>query len=230
MLLHVPDDALQVTDPVDRAAILTQFLTRNQRLTERASALRRQAIIEARDSGLTLEQIGSQLGVTPGRVHQMWRAPTKKRLPDGAEAVVEIEIPEPRADIGMPEPNPDEERLRDLVEEAAGTPIEPPVVTALYRYFDDQDRLLYVGITDHLMIRTRNHIRLSSWMDFAARSTIVRYPNRKEAEDAEHEAILSEHPLFNSRLVEDPAIAVRLVEYLIEHGRTDLLIASVSRG
>lgn len=102
--------------------------------------------------------------------------------------------------------------------------------TALYRYWDDQDHLLYIGITGQLDYRERSHIKRSSWMDFAARSTIERYPTRWQAGAAEREAIEAEHPLFNYKHNEGPDAARRLVEYLVAHGRTDLLAPAVSRG
>lgn len=110
-------------------------------------------------------------------------------------------------------------------------PREMPMgTTALYRYFDDQDRLLYVGITSDLTIRTRNHMKASDWMDFAVRSTIERYASRPEAEAAEHKAIAEETPIFNARGNAIPEARRRVVDYLIEQERADLLVAKVSRG
>lgn len=124
----------------------------------------------------------------------------------------------------------EEESLAALIAEAYANRTEPPNETALYRYYDAQDRLLYVGITDGLAVRIASHIKASSWMDFAARSTIERHPTRKAAADMEREAIEGERPLFNSVYNDHPVGRRRLVEYLIEHGRTDLLVADVSRG
>lgn len=105
-----------------------------------------------------------------------------------------------------------------------------PRPTALYRYFDDRERLLYVGITDHIHYREADHVKSSSWMGFAARSTIVRYPTREEALEAESAMIRAERPLFNVVHNDTPEARHRLVEYLVEHGRTDLLAPAVSRG
>jgi len=134
--------------------------------------------------------------------------------------------PGPRCQSAAEEPD----GLGELLTAAQGSRVEPPSLTTLYRYYDDQDRLLYVGITDNLFTRTASHIEASSWMDFAARSTIERYPTRKEAERVEREAIKAEEPLFNSLHNATPEAQKRLVEYLIEQGRTDLLVAAVSRG
>lgn len=103
-------------------------------------------------------------------------------------------------------------------------------VTALYRYYDADDLLLYVGISDHLVTRTGSHIKASSWMDFAARSTIERHPTRAVALTAEEAAIKAEHPLFNHQHNDTPEARRRLVEYLIKRDRLDLLAPAVSRG
>lgn len=102
--------------------------------------------------------------------------------------------------------------------------------TALYRYFDAADLPLYAGISDHLHDRTRSHIRGSSWMDFAVRSTIERHPTRAVALEAEEAAIKAERPIFNKKHNNTPEARRRVVEYLIEHDRLDLLTPAVSRG
>lgn len=102
--------------------------------------------------------------------------------------------------------------------------------TALYRWYDESDRLLYLGISDNLPGRVKGHVRGSSWMDFAVRSTVARFPTRKEAAEAETAAIKAEQPLFNDVHNRTPEAKARLVEFLIEHGRADLLAPSVSRG
>lgn len=102
--------------------------------------------------------------------------------------------------------------------------------TWVYRYFDADDVLLYIGITDNLENRLDDHARSSSWMDFAVRSTLDRHERRAEAEEAEIAAIRAERPLFNLAHNDEPGAERRLVDYLIEHDRRDLLRASVSRG
>ena len=102
--------------------------------------------------------------------------------------------------------------------------------TALYRIWGDADLLLYIGISDRLRSRTGSHIAGSSWMDFAVRSTIERYPTRAVALDAEEAAIKAERPLFNHQHNDTPESRRALVEYLIKHDRLDLLAPAVSRG
>lgn len=94
--------------------------------------------------------------------------------------------------------------------------------TALYRYFDDKDRLLYIGISSSLGGRHKTHIGSSHWMELTARSEVVRYPSRAKAEDAEREAIKTEQPLFNKQHNDTPKARERLSAYLREIGRTDL--------
>lgn len=131
-----------------------------------------------------------------------------------------------------------EDEPGDESTEVASVPVLPkipvlppePKPTALYRYWDDQDNLLYIGITNSYRHRERSHIKGSSWSDFVARSAVERHPSRPEAEAAEIAAIQSERPLFNTKHNESPEVVQRLVEYLVAHGRTDLLTPAVSRG
>ena len=102
--------------------------------------------------------------------------------------------------------------------------------TALYRWFDAANLLLYVGISDNLSDRAGNHFKRSSWMDFTARSTVERFPSREKALEAETSAIKAEHPIFNERHNKTPEARRRLVEYLVEHDRLDLLAPAVTRG
>jgi hypothetical protein len=122
------------------------------------------------------------------------------------------------------------ERTRELLAKAREARVEPQAVTALYSYYDGEEILLYVGITDDLAAREWSHVQSSSWMEFATRSTIERFPNRKAALGEEKRRIKAERPLFNSQHNDDPAAVRRLVEYLIEHDRRDLLMPAVSRG
>jgi predicted GIY-YIG superfamily endonuclease len=95
--------------------------------------------------------------------------------------------------------------------------------TALYRYFDDCDRLLYIGITGDLAVRETGHIRASAWMVLTVRSTVARYGSWDEAADAERAAILAERPLFNRKHNDTPQAAERLETYLAERGLSGLL-------
>jgi hypothetical protein len=94
--------------------------------------------------------------------------------------------------------------------------------TALYRYFDDKNRLLYIGITDNLFSREQGHIRSSHWMQLVASSTVQRHPDREDALVSERKAIEAERPLFNRQYNDTPAARERAKSYLEEIGRMDL--------
>ena len=96
---------------------------------------------------------------------------------------------------------------------------------ALYRYFDDSDRLLYIGRSGDVGSRDRAHISRSEWMQFAAGSAIKRYRTLKEISDAERKAIETEHPIFNKQYNDTPEAGDRLRAYLEEVGRPDLVPA-----
>lgn len=120
---------------------------------------------------------------------------------------------------------------------SAGTPLEfrnpdtgVNIPTALYFWYDADGALLYIGITGDLATRQSSHAKRSSWAEFAARSTVQRYPSRSAAEAAEKAAIEAERPLFNHVYNDTPEARARLVAYLIEHGRADLLAPAVLRG
>jgi hypothetical protein len=69
--------------------------------------------------------------------------------------------------------------------------------TTLYRYFDSDDVLLYVGITQRDGQRHREHAKNSDWFSLVKTHTITRYPNRQDALEAEAFAIATENPLYN---------------------------------
>jgi hypothetical protein len=166
----------------------------------------------------------------PGRptVYQVQIPPKMESDPPWPQPVTFA--PEPDVCAQGDSPLEIEEDLSDLIAETLGDRTDPDIQTALYRYYDDQDRLLYIGISGSLWTRVTAHVKASSWMDFAARSTITRYPTRPEAEEAEEVAIKAEHPIFNDQHNRTPETQRRLVEYLIEHDRLDLLAPAVSRG
>lgn len=85
---------------------------------------------------------------------------------------------------------------------------------ALYRYFDVEGQLLYVGITGNLAVRHSTHIARSRWMEFMASFTVERRRSLDEVRKAEREAIETERPLFNLRHNDTPGTAQRLLDYL----------------
>jgi len=69
--------------------------------------------------------------------------------------------------------------------------------TALYRHFDADGRLLYVGITENLPSRDRQH-RASPWHGKIAETKTQWFDSREDAARAEAQAITTERPLHNA--------------------------------
>lgn len=69
---------------------------------------------------------------------------------------------------------------------------------SVYRVWDDQGRLLYVGMSDEPLRRMSGHHRCSVWADKAAEIRIEWHPSREEAAAAESAAILAEDPIHNA--------------------------------
>lgn len=70
-------------------------------------------------------------------------------------------------------------------------------MTQLYRFFDSDGRLLYVGVSLNLISRLRTHETDSHWFNRAKTVTIETLNSEDEAFDAEAVAIQTEHPLHN---------------------------------
>lgn len=68
----------------------------------------------------------------------------------------------------------------------------------LYRHFDADDRLLYVGISSDAARRAAEH-GLKPWGPLIHRITVQHYATRKKAEEAERQAIKTEVPIYNIR-------------------------------
>lgn len=69
--------------------------------------------------------------------------------------------------------------------------------TALYRFFDEDDVLLYVGITDRPGRRWEQHMREQPWWPTARSHTVRWHESREAADTAEREAIRDERPVYN---------------------------------
>ncbi|MER5902987.1 GIY-YIG nuclease family protein [Streptomyces mirabilis] len=74
---------------------------------------------------------------------------------------------------------------------------EPPERTALYRFYDAEDRLLYVGITSNPKARWRAHARDKYWWPEVSRKTIEWFETRKSAERIEKIEVEEESPAYN---------------------------------
>lgn len=69
-----------------------------------------------------------------------------------------------------------------------------PVV---YRVYDKDDRLIYIGSTQDIEERVRFHWYASWWMGIARRFDLEDHPNPDAAHEAETRAIVQESPAFN---------------------------------
>jgi len=69
--------------------------------------------------------------------------------------------------------------------------------TELYRHFDNENALLYVGISLSTFKRLSQHKDHSQWFNKVSRVTIEHFPTREEAIAAEKKAIKTEDPKFN---------------------------------
>jgi len=72
----------------------------------------------------------------------------------------------------------------------------------LYRYYDAQDRLLYVGISASAVWRLVTH-RNQTWYPEISRIHIANYANRDALKKAEKFAICWEYPKYNKSLVSE---------------------------
>jgi predicted GIY-YIG superfamily endonuclease len=69
----------------------------------------------------------------------------------------------------------------------------------VYRTFDAEGRLLYIGMTYNLGKRFYEHERKAKWWADFVDLTVTAYPNRDDAAAAEWSAIRYERPLHNVR-------------------------------
>lgn len=69
--------------------------------------------------------------------------------------------------------------------------------TALYRLYDADGQLLYIGVAYDPQQRWYSHANTAPWWPRVARREVTWYPHRPAAEDAERDAIRAEAPMFN---------------------------------
>lgn len=90
----------------------------------------------------------------------------------------------------------------------------------IYRYWDDQDVLLYVGVSNHAAKRAVGHRCTSMWWPFVASATVDR-ARQGVSGGVEYRAIRDERPLFNVRATR---VSDQLcVEYLARREAWDLV-------
>ena len=76
--------------------------------------------------------------------------------------------------------------------------------TALYRYFDSDGVLLYVGITSNPLSRDAQHRGESTWIEAAARVAYQWLESKEHAAALERVAIRFEKPLHNVNCADIP--------------------------
>ena len=67
----------------------------------------------------------------------------------------------------------------------------------VYRCYDIEGNLLYVGCTINVHKRLGEHRPYAAWFPMLARFTVDRYPTRRQALEVEGYAIIHERPLYN---------------------------------
>jgi predicted GIY-YIG superfamily endonuclease len=91
------------------------------------------------------------------------------------------------------------------------------VATYLYRHFDKDGQLLYVGISLSAMTRISQHRESSPWFDLINNITLEKFASRKAALRAETDAIQIEKPLYNiQKRIKKVAINERKLKLLDE--------------
>lgn len=83
---------------------------------------------------------------------------------------------------------------------------ELPTRTALYRLYDANDQLLYVGISDNPRQRWGTHSAEQVWWPLVVRKTVEWFGNRREAAKAEAAAIRAESPAKNVALPDEDGL------------------------
>ncbi len=73
------------------------------------------------------------------------------------------------------------------------------MIQNLYRHFDEEGELLYIGISLNSIHRLVQHRHSSAWFNEIRKVTIEQHESREKALDAEHEAIIREEPKYNIR-------------------------------
>ena len=76
------------------------------------------------------------------------------------------------------------------------TPEQP---TSVYRYYDINGLLLYVGITSRGLSRNREHNTTKEWWHYVIRQDVDHYPTRAEALSVENSLIGLYRPPFNTQ-------------------------------
>lgn len=108
----------------------------------------------------------------------------------------------------------------------ANAPATPPTRRcSLYRHYDRDGVLLYVGISVDPEAREKSHRASSPWWEFVASSDVDWYLTEVDAAFAERRAITDEGPIFNKAGAQSERNA-RAIHYLVAHEAYELLRAT----
>lgn len=83
-------------------------------------------------------------------------------------------------------------------------PLKRPRGCQLYRHFDKNGTLLYVGISLNSMSRLISHKTCAKWFDQIQTIKIEHFSNRPEAMRREQEIISEEGPIYNISFNKNP--------------------------
>lgn len=67
----------------------------------------------------------------------------------------------------------------------------------LYRHYDAEDNLLYIGVSSRISTRIKEHSKHSSWWNDIVKITLEHFQTREEVLKAERKAIINEFPKYN---------------------------------
>jgi excinuclease UvrABC nuclease subunit len=67
----------------------------------------------------------------------------------------------------------------------------------LYRFYNAQGEMLYVGITKFFEPRLKQHYKNAEWFFETASVRLEHFKTRQQVEQAETRAIVEEQPLYN---------------------------------
>lgn len=103
--------------------------------------------------------------------------------------------------------------MNDPTASLAPDATHPTERTALYRCFDADEELLYIGISKDPGARWEQHRKSSPWSRHVALRTVEWFDDRTSAERAECKAIVAEGPRYNvhhNQRPADPAVVEAL--------------------
>lgn len=78
----------------------------------------------------------------------------------------------------------------------------------LYRFYNEEGHLLYVGITKFFEPRLKQHYKNADWFFETASVKLEHFQTRQQVEKAESQAIKHEKPIYNIAKNPDKAQAI----------------------